>query len=616
MAVVERVPCRLPDQGATAHRVRRRAALSAAVIVGYFLLAIVAFWPALPNLSGHIFGFEGDFVQAVWFVGWVAHALAHGLNPFWSNAVNVPFGVNLGQNTEAPLLGLLSAPISLAFSPLVATNLLLLLGMPISATAAFVVLRKWDVWRPAAALGGLLYGFSPYMVGQSQGHPSLVFEPVPPLIAMVLVSIFRGQGNTWRFGIWLGLLVSAQYLISPELLATVALFALVALACTAVRHPEDIAEITRVAARPLGVALAVVLVLLAYPVWLLVAGPQHVTGPTFPLDNPYHNDLLSFVVPGPLQRISLGLHSLSARVLGYSDSTDGGGYIGIPLLIMGGILTWRSRHRPRTQLALFVFLASAILSLGPQLTVDGRLTHIPLPFLVIGHVPILDSILPVRLSFETGAFLAALIAFGLDDMRQATARGAHVSVPSQEVQRRSMVLSAGVILVVLVVTQLPRWPYATPPVSGLPSSLNRIIPAGNPVTLTYPYDTASVTEPMFWQAMDGYRFRLLGGDVRIRGANGQVTNLVNRMNPPELQEFLASQEDVAYLGPKLHISPTLVAETKTTILDYHIRMIIVDRSLDGSGPVMRLFRDALGPPSASSGTFTMWADWRSFRGNG
>ena len=101
-----------------------------------------------------------------------------------------------------------------------------------------------------------------------------------------------------------------------------------------------------------------------------------------------------------------------------------------------------------------------------------------------------------------------------------------------------------------------------------------------------------------------------GGLYRCR----EVRNV--SMNPPELQEFLASQEDVAYLGPKLHISPTLVAETKTTILDYHIRMIIVDRSLDGSGPVMRLFRDALGPPSASSGTFTMWADWRSFRGNG
>ena len=98
-------------------------------------------------------------------------------------------------------------------------NLLMVLAMPMSASAAFMVLRKWEVWRPAAALAGLIYGFSPYMVGESLGHLSLVFLPLPPLIALTVVSIAKKQGSPLWLGTRLGLLVTAQFLISPEVLA-------------------------------------------------------------------------------------------------------------------------------------------------------------------------------------------------------------------------------------------------------------------------------------------------------------------------------------------------------------------------------------------------------------
>ena len=96
--------------------------------------------------------------------------IAHGLNPFFTNSMFVPTGVNLAQNTASPLLGLIGSPLTEAFSPLVSTNVLMVLAMPISATAAFVVFLKWNVWLPGAALGGLAYGFSPYMVGQGTAH--------------------------------------------------------------------------------------------------------------------------------------------------------------------------------------------------------------------------------------------------------------------------------------------------------------------------------------------------------------------------------------------------------------------------------------------------------------
>ncbi len=186
-----------------------------AVVIGYFLIGTIAFWPVFP-ISGRPLGAGGDFALALWLLAWVPHALAHGLNPLFSNAMYVPTGINIAENTASPLLSLITSPLALVASPLVRANLLTIVAMPTSATAAFVVLRKWQVWQPAAALGGLIYGFSPYMVGQSLGHISLFFMPVPPFIALTVASILGHQGPPRRLGIQLGLLLCAQYLISPE----------------------------------------------------------------------------------------------------------------------------------------------------------------------------------------------------------------------------------------------------------------------------------------------------------------------------------------------------------------------------------------------------------------
>ena len=54
------------------------------------------------------------------------------------------------------------------------------------------------MWLPGAALGGLLYGFSPYMVGQGADHLVFTFVPIPPFIALTIVSILQRKGSPWR----------------------------------------------------------------------------------------------------------------------------------------------------------------------------------------------------------------------------------------------------------------------------------------------------------------------------------------------------------------------------------------------------------------------------------
>jgi hypothetical protein len=130
------------------------------------------------------------------------------------------------------------------------------------------------------------------------------------------------------------------------------------------------------------------------------------------------------------------------------------------------------------------------------------------------------------------------------------------------------------------------------------------------VAITYPYDTQATNEPMLWQAEAGFNFRLLGGYGYLSDF-GHPLLWPSVMSPPGTQQFLASQGGVSFFGPGLPVSPKLVATTRSTVSRYDIRLVIVDRSMSGSGPVMELFKDALGPPELSAGQFSMWANWHN-----
>jgi len=528
----------------------------------------------------------------------------------------VPGGLNLGMNTATPLLGAITTPLALFLGPVTILNLIAVTAMPISATAAFFVLRKWNVWLPAAAIGGLVYGFGPEAVGQNLDlHIYLTFIPLPPLIAATVVSIFQRRAISWRLGLQLGVLFSAQYLIMPEVAAYVVLIGGAAIVFVAIRRPAIVRELAMPAASTGVIAGFVTLVLLAYPIWMLVAGPQHVPTPPHPPNNPYYkNDLLNFFVPGPTQRISFGMRSLGLRV----DHliTGENSYIGIPVLLVVGYLVYRCRRVPRVQLTLALLLLCAILTLGPYLVVDGHSTRIPLPFLILDHMPFFNSIVPPRLAFGVDVSLAALIAFSLDNIRRDERA---LLDPGPRRRWRTPEIRSGflaaTVLVVLAVTLLPKWPYPTTRAVTLPAQIRQAVPAGDPIALTYPYATYFHVQPMVWQVNDDFDFRLLGGygfhpwphSADPSGYLGLDRPLEPApMNPEGLQRFLANQEGVTLYGPRPPLNGNLIGVTRTTLSKYNVKVVIVDRSARGSRPVTKLFQMALGSPTATAGSFVLW----------
>ncbi len=609
---------------------RRRIVAGTLVAAAYFLIGLLAHWPLFPGDPTRVyFACDcGDMSQTIWFLAWTPHAMLSGHNPFFTSAMNYPVGVNLAQNTLMPLLGILSAPLTAVLGPVASANLWMILAMPLSAASGYLVLRHWRLEVPAAALGGLLFGFSPYLTGQGIIHLDLAFVPLVPLIVLVFVDLARRPTHPLRLGALLALLMVAQFLVSPEVLVTTLILCAVGVLVVGIRQVfRDRARFVHQAVPMvlgLGVAALIAGMLLVYPAWFELAGPHHFVGSAQGPHNAYRADLYDFVVPSPHQWLAPGgLRSWGIRLTRLVGVEDGA-YLGVPVILLAAWMAWRSRATARTQVAIVIMVTAAVLSLGPHLVVNGHGTGIPLPFLLISHVPGLANILPIRISFETDAALAALLAFGIDDVwrraRAGDSRGHGMEVGEHREQRtharsgnattRQAWLVTTSVLAVTGLTLAPLWPDANSPAVTAPAPLIDIAPsAGTPVVLTYPLAVYPQDQALAWQASTGFNFQLIGSYALIPGPNGSVTAHPSALRPTDVEVFLAAMEGAHPIvdGSVPSVNASLVRDTATFLRRYRVRLVVVAGGTRHVGVVVKLFTRALGTPPQRAGRFDVWS---------
>ena len=226
-------PARVSDAGggdATGERpagAARRFGPWGALFTGYLALSVALWWHVW---SGHPAGTMtclcGDPAQSLWFLAWVAHAMAHGQDPLLSTAAGHPGGVNLLANQSSVLVGVVLAPITWVFGPVASLNVALTLAAPVNGLAAAVLCRRFTGWGPAAA-GGALFGLSPLVLSElTFAHLAdtvLVFVPVIVLCMHEL--LVRQQGPSVRWGAALALAITAQFFVSAEMLVALAVLA-------------------------------------------------------------------------------------------------------------------------------------------------------------------------------------------------------------------------------------------------------------------------------------------------------------------------------------------------------------------------------------------------------
>jgi hypothetical protein len=387
--------------------------LTLGVFLVYCGIALAAYWPILPGDSRFVAGYGGDPEQQVWFLAWTAFAVLHGHNPWLTTYLHYPQGVNLAENTSMPLLGLLGLPVTWAFGPIVTFNLFMWLAYPVSALACFVLLRRWVRWPVAAFVGGLLYGFSPDLAAQGLGHLNLLVVPFPPLVLLLLDDLLvRRRGRPLSRGLLLGVVLAAEFLVSPELFASTILMVLVGLLLLVLARPRQVRD--RLGRAWPGLLACGVLTgaVVAYPAWVEFAGPHAFLGP--PQQLVFAADLLGTVVPTKLQLLDpAALVRVGARFAG-GDPSEADSYLGLPLLLVlaGFVLTHWQRGEVRLAAALFV--AATVVSWGSHLEVAGHATGIPLPVDLVSHLPLFQDFVYARFALYADLAAAWLLALAVD----------------------------------------------------------------------------------------------------------------------------------------------------------------------------------------------------------
>jgi len=561
----------------------------------YAAIAVVAFWHAWaadPNsfaLSG-----GGDQAASMWFLTWAPYAVLHGHNPLFSNYANYPFGVNLVANTSTLPLGLLAAPVTLLFGQVVSFNLLGTLALVASAVAAYALVRRFTSWRPAAFAGGLLYGFSPYMVAQGIGHLNLVFVPLPPLILLVVHDlVVRQRGRpVWR-GAVLGLLVVVQFFISSEVLLGTIVIGAVGVLVAALFARREVRDRFRYTVTALASAAFVALVLLSYPVWFLVAGPAHVVGPIQAHPQIYRADLLGPILPDSLQRFAPATFTrIADRFAG--NGSENGSYLGLPLVLVIAASTVALRRVAVVRVAAILCAVAFVLSLGSRLMVDNRTTGVPMPEGIFDKLPLFNNALPVRFSLYVSLCGAVILGVVLERIRRARLG-----------RNRAASLAAPALVAVAVFLPLvPAWPYVMQP-TGVPSYFtSRAAEAIPPdtVTLVYPFPDASFANPENWQATTFLRFKLPGGRFIVPQPRGAASS-----SRPSLTDTTLSALST---GTPPRRTTSLRVRIQAQLRSWHVRNIVAIPTGANFAQAETYLTWLLGrPPTHSAGADT-WYGWR------
>jgi hypothetical protein len=510
------------DTGATAGSVPSRRWLALLASFGaYLVLSVVIWWNVW---SGHPTSTTtcgcGDTASFLWYLEWPAHALFHGVNPLYSTAMNYPAGVNLLANTSELAIGVVLAPVTWVFGPVATLNVALTLAPALSALAMFVLIRRWVSWTPAAFIGGLLYGFSPFaLIYLTDAHLMLGMAALPPLIVACLDELLARQRRPVVTGLVLGLLVSVQFFIGSEVLLMTVAAAIFGVGLIVLNFAlRDLAVLRRHlrnAVVGLSAALVTAAVLLAYPVWFALAGPAHLAGSIWPggfFFGGGTTELRTYLFPPTGNALyNTYLHSLG----GYQGPLLSTQYFGFGLLVVvgGAVIVWRRDRR----LWLFGAITVASVALSAGVNHDFLLKF-------ASSVPLVDDIVPDHLAFISYFALAVMLGLIVDNSYRAVNRRREASsdggtrhvIPKGRSQWPGWAASvtalvvAGVALLPGAVYLAQTIPFTTQSVV-LPEWFRVVAPhlVGHQVVLVLPafaeYDTATT-----WQAVDGMHYTMVG----------------------------------------------------------------------------------------------------------
>jgi hypothetical protein len=496
----------------------------------YLALSFLFFGRALiGHCSDRFIGREADPTQMMWLLAWWPYALSHHLNPFLTDYVWAPVGFNFAWMTSTPLASMLAVPLTRTIGLAASLNVLTMLGAPTAAFCAFILCRRISHSFWPSMLGGFVFGFSSYMMGQTLAHLNLILVFPLPIATYLVVRWFEGSLPPRPFVILLAIALVCEFLIDMEILAMATLIAAVSFAAALYYSPRErrrkLARLIPLAAAAYAITAIVVSPYLYY---FLFFGSIH--QPLWPSER-FSTDLLNLILPTQVNLLgTVGwIANTASQFPGSLMERDG--FIALPLLAI--TIAWAREHwrEPFCKVLVVALVVVMVAAVGPYLQIDGH-PLFPMPWLVLTHIPLLQHALPSRLMLFPPLAIAMIFSLWL--------AGPETS------PRLKAFASAMTVALMLPNPAAKFWasPVDTPAFftdGSAAKSLSR-----NDMVLTLPW--GSTGNSMLWQAECGMCFRNVSGYTAMERFEVRRWPIVNYflgahdLPEPELQlkTFLAN----------------------------------------------------------------------------
>jgi hypothetical protein len=316
----------------------------------------------------------------------------------------------------------------------------------------------------------------------------------------------------------------------------------------------------------LAVTAAVAGALLAYPLWMHFAGPQSFAGTGF--NQRVYAESVAAYGSYPARSLAgvAGLNSTLAP-----NPTEETSFFGLPLLALvftGWGMLWRdasTRRRATLRALAATGAVFAVLSFGPRLKTLGIPTAVPLPYAVLGRLPLFNAALPARFALVVVGVIGVLLALTADRLLTRPGRGRG--------WRTAWAAGFAVALIPIVPAPL-LWAWRAPiPTFVASGAWQRYVPDGGALT-ALPLASNALPDGQRWQAYTlaagGPQFAMPGGyflgpDLDGRGRIGALPRPTDRLFtlaaqyglvlPVDRSDQAQAQADFAYWGVRVVILP-------------------------------------------------------------
>jgi hypothetical protein len=364
-----------------------------ALLACYLTAGIAVTWPRATYLVDGRLQATRDAGVYVWDFWWMAHAVEHLSNPWFTRSIVAPAGVQLGYHALMPLEGVLMMPVTVLFGPSASYNLLSILIPGLMCYAMYRLARLWLPTQIGAVFAGAFFGLSSVMAWHAWYQLNLaagaVFLPLALEAAVRLRRSEGGRGGGWgKQAVILGVVLGASLLTDQESFVLVLIVVLAALVPWLVSSAWR--QRLTAAAQAAVVSLAVGSPQIAAVVAQTRSGGATVPAGTVATDYVYSGTEFPAIFGVSPRAIRLGLTWLKPVSYG-GHVLDGVLTFGLVLSVLavaGPVVSWR--RRSAWQLAA-LWLASAALALGSVLKIG---THTYMPLAQTWHGVRLSGLMP------------------------------------------------------------------------------------------------------------------------------------------------------------------------------------------------------------------------------